>query len=97
MQSDNFNGKHGPGFLVSRVVNVKPGKFEAREMLTGMYEVCDIHCQQCDLYLGWKYLHADRYEEKYKEHSYVMELRDLDHDDKDKKMTRHSNVLNVWY
>lgn len=53
--------------------NLENGAKEKRDMLTGVYTVCDVTCHQCHSYLGWKYLHAKNYEEKYKEGKFVME------------------------
>lgn len=75
--SDNFHGKNGSAYLVNKIVNVKNGPLETRNMMTGDYTVCDTLCQQCDSYVGWQYLTADEISEKYKEGKYVIEINGL--------------------
>ncbi|KAH3681799.1 hypothetical protein WICPIJ_007238 [Wickerhamomyces pijperi] len=61
-------------------VNFKLGCQERRDMMTGSYIVRDAKCHLCDSYIGWKYVEAENYEEKYKEGNFVIELEALDKD-----------------
>jgi hypothetical protein len=54
-------------------------------MMTGDYSVFDTACQQCNHYLGWRYVKAWNPQEKYKEGSFVMELPQLQSASVDKK------------
>lgn len=71
--SKGFNGSLGKAYLFSRIVNVSEGPSESRALLTGSHVVCDVFCNGCNTLLGWKYVHAEDPEQKYKIGSYVLE------------------------
>lgn len=56
-------------------------------MLTGSYVVRDVSCHMCDSYIGWKYLEAENFDEKYKEGSYVIEIQSLEKEQEYNKKT----------
>ncbi|GMM55665.1 Moh1 protein [Maudiozyma humilis] len=72
--SQQYRGKDGDAYLMSRVANVCEGASETRTMFTGDYVVCDIECQWCHAVVGWKYLISQNHGQRYKEGRYVMEL-----------------------
>ncbi|KAI9259593.1 Yippee/Mis18 [Phascolomyces articulosus] len=71
--SKAFQGRYGPAYLVSHVVNVTLGTKEERMLLTGMHTVADISCSVCGTRIGWKYLCALEESQKYKESKYIVE------------------------
>jgi len=73
IKSKNFTGKNGPGYLFESTVNVTEGDAITKELLTGKHLVADITCNNCGVYLGWKYQKAFTDENKYKEGKYVLE------------------------
>ncbi|CDS07209.1 hypothetical protein LRAMOSA09732 [Lichtheimia ramosa] len=73
IMSRAFQGRHGPAFLVDKVINVTIGVKEERMLMTGMHTVADISCKVCATKIGWKYLHAFEEAQKYKENKYIIE------------------------
>ncbi|KDQ21711.1 hypothetical protein BOTBODRAFT_26141 [Botryobasidium botryosum FD-172 SS1] len=71
--SKSFSGREGRAFLLHSVVNVRIGKKEERQLLTGLHTVADIYCIGCDSNLGWTYLKAHESSQKYKEGKYIIE------------------------
>ncbi|KAG8803008.1 hypothetical protein FRC16_007942 [Serendipita sp. 398] len=56
--SKAFSGREGRAFLLHSACNVKLGKQEQRQLLTGVHTVADIFCVTCQTRLGWTYLRA---------------------------------------
>ncbi len=56
-----------PTSLLHSACNVKLGKQEQRQLLTGVHTVADIFCVNCQTRLGWTYLKASEPSQKYKE------------------------------
>ncbi|KAI9330248.1 yippee zinc-binding/DNA-binding /Mis18, centromere assembly-domain-containing protein [Pilaira anomala] len=73
--SKQFQGKHGPAFLVETVVNIELGKAEDREMTSGLHRVKDISCIKCSMMLGWTYVKAYNSDNKYKEGKFILEKK----------------------
>uniref|UniRef100_A0A7S3GDB4 Protein yippee-like n=1 Tax=Palpitomonas bilix TaxID=652834 RepID=A0A7S3GDB4_9EUKA len=71
--SKSFRGQHGRAYLFSDAVNYAVGPEEARMLMTGLHRVCDVYCNVCSSYLGWKYIEAMEESQKYKEGKYVLE------------------------
>lgn len=62
-----------PTSLLHSACNVKLGKQEQRQLLTGVHTVADIFCVTCQTRLGWTYLKASEPSQKYKEGKYLLE------------------------
>lgn len=77
IMSKNYRGKTGDAYLMDRVVNVIEGKRETRQMMTGEYVVCDILCHWCKHTVGWKYLHSEMKDQKFKEGKFILELKTI--------------------
>jgi len=77
MISQDFNGKHGRGYLFGSVVNVVEGKPYDLLMTTGNHTIRDIYCSKCGTTLGWKYVKAYEASQKYKEGKYILEHKFL--------------------
>lgn len=71
--SKAFSGREGRAFLLHSACNVKLGKQEQRQLLTGVHTVADIFCVTCQTRLGWTYLKASEPSQKYKEGKYLLE------------------------
>ncbi|KAL2130951.1 hypothetical protein VTI74DRAFT_5734 [Chaetomium olivicolor] len=57
------------------LVNVKVGKAEKRELVTGQHIVADISCVTCGTVVGWKYVDAREPEQRYKVGKFILETR----------------------
>ncbi|GKT60586.1 yippee family protein [Colletotrichum tofieldiae] len=64
------NGPAGPGSLA----NVRIGKCENRQLVTGWHVVADITCTLCSAKLGWKYVDAKELSQKYKVGKFILEV-----------------------
>jgi len=77
--SKGFTGRHGRAFLVApapnadSLVNVRVGRVESRQLVTGWHVVADITCGTCRSKLGWKYVDAKEASQKYKVNKYILE------------------------
>ncbi|KAL0956637.1 hypothetical protein HGRIS_002770 [Hohenbuehelia grisea] len=71
--SKAFSGRDGRGYLLHSAVNVKLGRREDRQLLTGVHTVADVFCLGCNDRLGWFYHKAADYSQKYKEGKYLLE------------------------
>ncbi|EIN11257.1 yippee-like protein, partial [Punctularia strigosozonata HHB-11173 SS5] len=67
--SKAFSGRDGRGFLLHSATNVRLGKKEDRQLLTGVHTVADVYCVGCNDRLGWYYMKAAEASQKYKEGS----------------------------
>ncbi|KAI9003897.1 yippee zinc-binding/DNA-binding /Mis18, centromere assembly-domain-containing protein [Hyaloraphidium curvatum] len=70
-----FQGRHGRAYLFRNVENVSLGTKEERQLITGLHTVADIFCNVCQTTVGWKYLHAYEQSQKYKEGTFIVEVR----------------------
>ncbi|KAF6824413.1 Yippee family protein [Colletotrichum musicola] len=66
----NSNTAAGPGTLA----NVRIGKCENRQLVTGWHVVADITCALCGAKLGWKYVDAKEFSQKYKVGKFILEV-----------------------
>ncbi|KAF9882234.1 hypothetical protein CkaCkLH20_00270 [Colletotrichum karsti] len=64
------NSAAGPGTLA----NVRIGKCENRQLVTGWHVVADITCVLCSAKLGWKYVDAKELSQKYKVGKFILEV-----------------------
>ncbi|KAK1572684.1 yippee zinc-binding/DNA-binding /Mis18, centromere assembly-domain-containing protein [Colletotrichum navitas] len=64
------NGPAGPGTLA----NVRIGKCENRQLVTGWHVVADITCVLCNAKLGWKYVDAKELSQRYKVGKFILEV-----------------------
>jgi len=77
--SKGFTGRHGRALLVApapdtdSLVNVRVGRVESRQLVTGWHVVADITCGTCRSKLGWKYVDAKEASQKYKVNKYILE------------------------
>ncbi|OBR07680.1 Yippee family protein [Colletotrichum higginsianum IMI 349063] len=63
-------GAAGPGSLA----NVRIGRCENRQLVTGWHVVADITCVLCSAKLGWKYVDAKELSQKYKVGKFILEV-----------------------
>ncbi|KAH0429310.1 hypothetical protein CcaCcLH18_08522 [Colletotrichum camelliae] len=68
--STKNSGPAGPGTLA----NVRIGKCENRQLVTGWHVVADITCLLCSAKLGWKYVDAKELSQKYKVGKFILEV-----------------------
>lgn len=64
------NSAAGPEMLA----NVRIGKCENRQLVTGWHVVADITCLLCSAKLGWKYVDAKELSQKYKVGKFILEV-----------------------
>ncbi|KAH8178966.1 yippee zinc-binding/DNA-binding /Mis18, centromere assembly domain-containing protein [Sarocladium implicatum] len=79
--SKGFTGRHGRAFLVGPVpgqqslLNLRVGRNENRQLVTGWHVVADISCGICSTKLGWKYVDAKESSQKYKIGKFILEVQ----------------------
>ncbi|KAL6124010.1 hypothetical protein ACLB2K_076526 [Fragaria x ananassa] len=61
-------------FLFAHTINVVQGPKEDRQLITGSYTVADVHCGDCRVVLGCKYVKAYDELHKYKEGKYCIAM-----------------------
>lgn len=80
--SKGFTGRYGRAFLVApppppadttTLLNIRIGRSEDRQLVTGWHVVADICCATCSRKLGWKYVDAKEQSQKYKVGKYILE------------------------
>nr|CEG04094.1 unnamed protein product [Fusarium clavum] len=80
--SKGFTGRYGRAFLVAppalpasqTLSNIRVGKSENRQLVTGWHVVADINCGACSSKLGWKYVDAKEQGQKYKVGKFILEM-----------------------
>ncbi|RCI12837.1 hypothetical protein L249_0972 [Ophiocordyceps polyrhachis-furcata BCC 54312] len=80
--SKGFTGRHGRAFLVTppappaeqTLANIRVGRSEDRQLVTGWHVVADIFCATCSRKLGWKYVDAKESSQRYKVGKYILEV-----------------------
>ncbi|POR32683.1 Protein yippee-like protein [Tolypocladium paradoxum] len=80
--SKGFTGRYGRAFLVApppppaeqTLANIRVGRSEDRQLVTGWHVVADICCATCSRKLGWKYVDANEQAQKYKVGKYILEV-----------------------
>jgi hypothetical protein len=86
--SKGFTGRYGRAYLVAPpsqpptksrkagdLINVKMGKPETRQLVTGSHVVADISCGVCHAKVGWKYVDAKDESQKYKVGKFILETQ----------------------
>ncbi|TQV99380.1 hypothetical protein V2A60_004857 [Cordyceps javanica] len=87
--SKGFTGRYGRALLVApppptnddedddgaggTLLNIRLGRLENRQLVTGWHVVADISCGTCARKLGWKYVDAKEKSQKYKVGKYILE------------------------
>ncbi|OAA69579.1 yippee family protein [Cordyceps fumosorosea ARSEF 2679] len=85
--SKGFTGRYGRALLVSppspsdddddddeaALLNIRLGRLENRQLVTGWHVVADISCATCGRKLGWKYVDAREKSQRYKVGKYILE------------------------
>ncbi|KAG5946657.1 hypothetical protein E4U53_006536 [Claviceps sorghi] len=87
--SKGFTGRHGRAFLIApapapapgasscpaaqSLLNIRTGRSEDRQLVTGWHVVADICCATCNCKLGWKYVDAKEPSQRYKVGKYILE------------------------
>lgn len=79
--SKGFTGRHGRALLVAPssdvpgggLANIRIGRSEDRQLVTGWHVVADISCVICCKKLGWKYVDATEKSQRYKVGKYILE------------------------
>jgi hypothetical protein len=70
--SNKSAGSSGAG---GDLVNVRVGRPENRQLVTGAHVVADISCVVCGTKLGWKYVDAKDQSQKYKVGKFILETQ----------------------
>ncbi|KAK0717382.1 yippee zinc-binding/DNA-binding /Mis18, centromere assembly-domain-containing protein, partial [Lasiosphaeria miniovina] len=82
--SKGFTGRHGRAYLVAAapgsvteadLINIRVGRSENRQLVTGAHVVADISCAMCGTKLGWKYVDARESAQKYKVGKFILETQ----------------------
>lgn len=55
------------------LINVRVGRCESRQLVTGWHTVADISCAVCQAKLGWKYVDAKENNQRYKVGKFILE------------------------
>lgn len=55
------------------LTNIRVGRAESRQLVTGWHVVADIHCAVCALKVGWKYVDAREKSQEYKIGRFILE------------------------
>ncbi|KAJ0102674.1 hypothetical protein Patl1_05226 [Pistacia atlantica] len=71
--SKSYLVKSGKGYMFAQAMNVVLGRREDKKMLTGVYTIANIYCGKCGEELGWQYLQAHDFKQKFKEGSFIIE------------------------
>ena len=78
--SKGFTGRYGRAYLVAPpspyagdLLNIRIGRNEDRQLVTGWHVVADICCGTCSRKLGWKYVDAKEESQSYKIGKYILE------------------------
>lgn len=80
--SKGFTGRYGRAFLVApppppakqTLANIRVGRCEDRQLVTGWHVVVDICCATCSRKLGWQYVAAKEPSQKYKVGKFILEV-----------------------
>lgn len=59
--------------MFAHAMNVVLGYKEDRELLSGVFTVCEVRCSKCGEELGWKYVRAYNPRQMYKEGRFIIE------------------------
>jgi hypothetical protein len=71
-------GANIPAFLFRKGINVEPcGSFRQETLSTGNYTIVDVRCRSCCAVLGWRYIQAEKADQKYKEQCILLKQASL--------------------
>lgn len=70
-----MNDNISAGNTEADLINVRVGRPENRQLVTGQHVVADIWCLICDTKLGWKYVDAKEQTQKYKVGKFILETQ----------------------
>ncbi|KAI1350666.1 yippee-domain-containing protein [Xylaria sp. FL0043] len=84
--SKGFTGRYGRAYLIAPpgspsqkpgadLLNIKIGKPEPRNLVTGAHVVADIQCATCRAKIGWKYVDAKEESQRYKIGKFILETK----------------------
>jgi len=59
----------------TELLNIRIGRRESRQLVTGAHVVADISCAVCGTVVGWKYVEAAEAAQKYKEGKFILETQ----------------------
>ncbi|XAR71607.1 hypothetical protein NMG60_11017964 [Bertholletia excelsa] len=71
--SKSFKAQSGPAYMFAQAMNVALGPKEDKELMTGLYAICEVYCRNCGEVVGWKYLRSYDPRQRYKEGRFVIE------------------------
>ncbi|KAI8028743.1 Protein yippee-like [Camellia lanceoleosa] len=71
--SKSFVAKSGQAYMFAHAMNVVLGYKEDRELLSGVFTICEVRCCKCGEELGWKYIRAYNPRQMYKEGRFIIE------------------------
>ncbi|KAH0613584.1 uncharacterized protein H6S33_005470 [Morchella sextelata] len=73
--SKGFTGRHGRAYLLTTLpaagITLSPPT--PRPLITGMHTVSDMACAVCGENIGWKYVSAEKEDQRYKVGKYILE------------------------
>ncbi|KAH8151965.1 uncharacterized protein LAJ45_03958 [Morchella importuna] len=73
--SKGFTGRHGRAYLLSILpaagITLTPPI--PRQLITGLHTVSDMSCAVCSEDIGWKYVSAEKEDQRYKVGKYILE------------------------
>ncbi|XP_057472673.1 protein yippee-like At4g27740 [Actinidia eriantha] len=75
--SKAFVGKSGPAYMFGHAMNVVLGQKEDKQLITGLFSICNLYCSKCGQDLGWKYVQAYDARQKFKEGRFILEKAKL--------------------
>lgn len=71
-------GANIPAFLFRKGINVEPcGSLRQETLSTGNYTIVDVSCRSCCAVLGWRYIQAEKADQKYKEECILLKQASL--------------------
>lgn len=59
--------------MFSHAMNIVLGPKQDKQMITGLYSLANIFCSKCSEELGWKYVQAYDFKNRFKEGKFVLE------------------------
>ncbi|KAJ7218042.1 hypothetical protein GGX14DRAFT_695986 [Mycena pura] len=74
----DFRGFSGKASLFTETYNVTLLGPKVQLMQTGAHMLAEIHCTNCDQYLGYKIVRAFEKSERWKEERFLLEMAELD-------------------
>lgn len=59
--------------MFAHAMNVVLGNKEDKQLMTGLFSICNIYCNKCGENLGWKYVRAYDARQSFKEGKFIIE------------------------